>query len=47
MTYEAPELFELGDAKDLTQWVNEGWRMDHAQYPRIPFPVSDEPEDEA
>lgn len=39
MTYEAPEIFELGDAEELTQAGCVGWTLDVADYPRIHCPV--------
>lgn len=35
MTYETPELFELGDAEDLTLGGNCGFTIDMWDSPRI------------
>jgi hypothetical protein len=35
MTYEAPEVFELGDAEDLTLCGCSGLRLDICDLPRI------------
>jgi hypothetical protein len=35
MTYETPELFELGDAEDLTLCGNCGFQLDFCDLPRI------------
>lgn len=48
MTYETPELFELGDAEELTMAGNCGFFMDMFDTPRTdcqePPPLAGEPE---
>lgn len=34
MTYEAPEIFELGDAEELTQFGCSGFALDEDGWPR-------------
>lgn len=34
MTYEAPEVFELGDAEELTQFGCSGFALDEDAWPR-------------
>ena len=35
MTYETPEIFELGDAEELTLGATMGWELDIGEFPRI------------
>lgn len=42
MTYEAPELFELGDAGELTQFGCAGLRLDFGDFPRIFCQLTDD-----
>lgn len=39
MTYETPEIFELGHAEELTLAGCTGWMLDIQDYPRIDCPV--------